>query len=175
VPRFFEHCQSSLTFVEVGDVVPTLEPMPLCKRIVALGDHPWIAFPSFRASASNDATGPDIIGQYTILKIEYHTIRINTCGRPTTCFVNLRRNRKNLFLNKLTFSERVSTIMLGDSRRHMRPGALGFAAGRCVKAAFSLARRHSLIGGAIGGRFWGGQWNTLGVEVHHFGCDGHGG
>jgi hypothetical protein len=95
--------------------------------------------------------------------------------QPYNMFCESTQKQENLFLNKLTFSERVSTIMLGDSRRHMRPGALGFAAGRCVKAAFSLARRHSLIGGAIGGRFWGGQWNTLVVEVHHFGCDGHGG
>jgi hypothetical protein len=53
---------TSLTFVEVGDVevgdvVPTLEPPPLCKRIVALGDHLVDSLPSFRASASNNGTG----------------------------------------------------------------------------------------------------------------------
>jgi hypothetical protein len=51
-------------------------------------------------------------------------------------FFESTQKAENLFLSKLTFSAWVSTIILGDSRGHISPGALGFAIARCVKAAF---------------------------------------
>jgi hypothetical protein len=51
-------------------------------------------------------------------------------------FFESTQKLENMFIRKLTFSTRVSTIILGDSRGHMRPGALGSATGHCVKAAF---------------------------------------